>query len=565
MIMAELPLDDAPELSPRQRQILDLLRAGKVNKEIANELGIGLGTVKQHIVAIFKKLKVRNRAAAVSCDLQRGQPEAEAPVFAAGLLERRPCVVLSLVLAPEQGEAGGEHQGLMRLLHQSLAAYAFDHDAVFLARHQCAGDLIFGIRSACTQDVYRAVLAARLVYRAVAATDGRLAQALRGAITAGLAVVSINRRGVWSGEAMASGAIAEARDMAAACAAGTLQLAPQARAVLNALGPVPLGPVTDCLHFSTVDHLVWQESAGDPPVAAGLLGRSRELRQIAAWLAQSLVRRRGLFLLEGEIGMGKSTLCRRIAHEGWLRGWRLRHFFALHDLDGPSLRQLPEGLPVAAQAVSDEPAGSPADVPEILLIDDANLLPGPLLASLVEACIRQGRLLLLAGRRFPAAIGNPDAALRLGRLAPEATVALLQAAATQCAAEAGAARFRQAPWAELAEVACGVPLFACEMARASQQQPGTGLTLALRLAIAARLDPMGLDRLLLRQVVRGEAELAGCREGPELAEKIGVSLEVLSILIEQAVEAGVLRRGDQGRLAFVHPLLRQAILQSEIS
>jgi type IV pilus assembly protein PilC len=50
---------------------------------------------------------------------------------------------------------------------------------------------------------------------------------------------------------------------------------------------------------------------------------------------------------------------------------------------------------------------------------------------------------------------------------------------------------------------------------------------------------MAMDRLLLRQVARGEAELAGCREGPELAEKIGVSLEVLSILIEQAVEAGV--------------------------
>ncbi|WP_371322753.1 helix-turn-helix transcriptional regulator [Dechloromonas sp. ZY10] len=563
--MAELPLDDAPELSPRQRQILDLLRVGKVNKEIANELGIGLGTVKQHIVAIFKKLKVRNRAAAVSCDLQRGQTESEAPVFATGLLERRPCVVLSLLLAPEQGGEGGEHQALMRLLHQSLAAYAFDHDAVFLARHQCAGDLIFGIRSACTQDVYRAVLAARLVYRAVAASDGRLAQGLRGAITAGLAVVSINRRGAWSGEAMASSAIADARDMAASGSAGGLQLSPQARAILNALGPVPLGPETDCLHFSTVDHLVWQEIGGDPPVASGLLGRSRELRQIAAWLAQSLLRRRGLFLLEGEIGMGKSTLCRRIAHEGWSRGWRLRHFFALHDLDGPSLRQLPEGLPVAPQSVCDEPAGLPTDVPEILLIDDANLLPGPVLASLVEACIRQGRLLLLAGRRFPESIGNPDAALRLGRLAPEATAALLQAAATRYAAEAAALGGRQISWGELAEMACGVPLFACEMARANLHEPGAGLTLALRLAIAARLDPMGLDRLLLRQVARSEGESAGCREGAELAGKIGVSAEVLSIQIEQAVSAGVLRRGDQGRLAFVHPLLRQAILQSEIS
>ncbi|CAG0983112.1 partial Putative HTH-type transcriptional regulator YhjB, partial [Rhodocyclaceae bacterium] len=58
---ATVPERDAPVLTGRQRQILELLRAGKVNKEIANELGIGLGTVKQHVVAIFKKLKVRNR------------------------------------------------------------------------------------------------------------------------------------------------------------------------------------------------------------------------------------------------------------------------------------------------------------------------------------------------------------------------------------------------------------------------------------------------------------------------------------------------------------------------
>lgn len=563
--MTALLPEDSPELSPRQRQILDLLRAGKVNKEIACELGIGLGTVKQHIVAIFKKLKVRNRAAAVSCDLQRAPSEGELPVFAGGLLERRPCVVLSLLLAPGGdlqpiGEA--PNQGLMRLLHQSLAAYAFDHDAVFLARHQSAGDLIFGIRGACTQDVYRAVLAARLVYRAVAAHEPKLAQGLRGGITAGLAVISINRRGAWSGEAMASGAIAEARDLAAAAVPGTLCLAPEARQMLAVLGPAPVGQLAEQLHFSTVDHLAWQEMDGNLPAGGELLGRTSELQAIETWLSGRGQHGRGWFLLEGEIGMGKSTLCRHLAQESWLRGRRLRHFFVLHDLDGPTLRSLPDGLPVDLRCLCDEPVALPAAAPEILLIDDADLLPVAVLRELVLACQRMQRLLLLAGRRFPEGLGVPDGTVRLGRLGQESIMTVLRASA---GGADSAARPRQVPWLELADLACGVPLFACEMSRAAALASPPGLTLALRLAIAARLDPMGLDRLLLRHVARFEAEPAACLPGAELAGKIGVSPESLSIHIEQAVSAGVLRRNERGSLAYAHPLLRQAILQSEIS
>ena len=64
-------------LTQRQRQILGLLRAGKVNKEIASELGIGIGTVKQHVVALFKRLNVRNRAMAASSGVStiRGMDE----------------------------------------------------------------------------------------------------------------------------------------------------------------------------------------------------------------------------------------------------------------------------------------------------------------------------------------------------------------------------------------------------------------------------------------------------------------------------------------------------------
>ncbi len=50
-------------LTPRQQDVLSLIVQGKTNKEIARSLGIGEGTVKIHVAALFGKLGVRHRAA----------------------------------------------------------------------------------------------------------------------------------------------------------------------------------------------------------------------------------------------------------------------------------------------------------------------------------------------------------------------------------------------------------------------------------------------------------------------------------------------------------------------
>jgi DNA-binding CsgD family transcriptional regulator len=52
-------------LSDRQKDILHLLAKGKSNKEIAFDLGITEGTVKQHLFTLFKKIGVTNRTKAV--------------------------------------------------------------------------------------------------------------------------------------------------------------------------------------------------------------------------------------------------------------------------------------------------------------------------------------------------------------------------------------------------------------------------------------------------------------------------------------------------------------------
>ena len=55
-----------PELSAREREILDLLAAGLPNAAIANRLGIAPKTVANNVSAIFTKLQVADRAQAIA-------------------------------------------------------------------------------------------------------------------------------------------------------------------------------------------------------------------------------------------------------------------------------------------------------------------------------------------------------------------------------------------------------------------------------------------------------------------------------------------------------------------
>lgn len=52
-------------LTPRQWEVVKLLARGLPNKAIANALGVTEGTVKVHLIAVFRALGVRNRTSAV--------------------------------------------------------------------------------------------------------------------------------------------------------------------------------------------------------------------------------------------------------------------------------------------------------------------------------------------------------------------------------------------------------------------------------------------------------------------------------------------------------------------
>jgi DNA-binding NarL/FixJ family response regulator len=51
----------APKLSFRERQIVELIQQAKTNKQIAYELCLTVGTVKEYVYHIFRKLGVTNR------------------------------------------------------------------------------------------------------------------------------------------------------------------------------------------------------------------------------------------------------------------------------------------------------------------------------------------------------------------------------------------------------------------------------------------------------------------------------------------------------------------------
>jgi DNA-binding CsgD family transcriptional regulator len=62
---SEAAATNSVALSPREREILDLLVKGMILKEAADHLGIGFETVRTHVNHIYQKLHVRSRAEAV--------------------------------------------------------------------------------------------------------------------------------------------------------------------------------------------------------------------------------------------------------------------------------------------------------------------------------------------------------------------------------------------------------------------------------------------------------------------------------------------------------------------
>jgi len=61
-----IPSDDTVDLSDRERQVLEAMAAGQLYKQIADDLGVSIHTVRSYIRRIYEKLHVRTRTEAVA-------------------------------------------------------------------------------------------------------------------------------------------------------------------------------------------------------------------------------------------------------------------------------------------------------------------------------------------------------------------------------------------------------------------------------------------------------------------------------------------------------------------
>lgn len=64
--------EPATELTPREREVLQLLRKGMSNPDIGSLLGITPRTAKAHVAALLVKLQAQDRAEAVARGFERG-------------------------------------------------------------------------------------------------------------------------------------------------------------------------------------------------------------------------------------------------------------------------------------------------------------------------------------------------------------------------------------------------------------------------------------------------------------------------------------------------------------
>ena len=69
---SEQRTSERPDLTPRQFEVLNMIAEGASNKVIASDLGIAESTIKMHVTAVFKALRVSSRTQAALVAQEKG-------------------------------------------------------------------------------------------------------------------------------------------------------------------------------------------------------------------------------------------------------------------------------------------------------------------------------------------------------------------------------------------------------------------------------------------------------------------------------------------------------------
>lgn len=519
-------------LTHRQQQILELMQQGKINKEIASDLDISLGTVKQHLVAIFKRLKVQNRTMAVARLAEFKDQSGFDAVFAQEtLIARRPAIVLSIKIDSQLPQTA------MKLFHTCMAEMAFDGHALFISREHGDGDLIFGLKRSSTQDIRTAIQVAERVFYTMKSyvleqfKEVNPKEILTGALVAGLISVSQNRFGGWSGETVGSHLLTWAHKLRANASASCLIFDSQVISVMQAFDLTVPSSRSNLVLFSELNALNRWDIANDLP----LVGRYKELESIRGLLAEKY----RVLLLEGESGMGKSRLCREAARLAVKEGWKIFYIHVLPSgiFDSEDYQYL-EHLDVVFSDMK-------CTKKSLLVIDDAHHLTAEskeLLTSFLNS-LPEGNQAIVCGRKPQRYTINETLhsfykLLSLDRLDEASIISLIKKSSGKASAD-------------IVERARGVPLFAKELLQSTDENP---VSLALMITIASRIDKFKVDWKLLYCVASYNDPISLER----LSSLIQDDLSYIKAAIENAEALGILAF-RAGVVSFRHPLVKTII------
>ena len=530
-------------LSPRQREILELIRQGKSNNEIAFELGIGLGTVKQHVVALFRKLKVSRRTMALSRGHEQASLLSQAMSFSPSeiILQRRPCIVLSMTMEAVSPEA-------LRTMKTAMAIEAQETSDIFLPWRASGCDVILGIEQATETAPLRALQIAWQTARKLADTSS--GNTLKGGLAAGLAVASMHRRGGWSGEAIASSAIVLARQHAQAAEPGTLHLDAAVTDLLRLCGAYIKTGAPLFLPLDAPQALLWHESSE----RFRFYGRESELDDLQDLLTESPQSPSPkIHSVGGEAGIGKSRLCAEFTQICRKAGHPVRHLRCL-----PSIAPSPFWDVYSGHACTWEALHKPlaSDGHEILVVDDAHWLT----EEQKEVCMAlpATRLVMYLAQRK-----QTDGATRL--VPPLGTDDIEEFAMNVIPEDAvrGDGRLPEIS-RSIAALAGGNPLYAQEMARnhltVASLASGNGqarkyLPLNLLLLVTANLDQAALDRRMLGVVASKPKGVIL----QDLVHDLSEDEHSVKASVDEAVKEGVLFLSETRRIGFVHPMFHSVI------
>jgi hypothetical protein len=325
-----------------------------------------------------------------------------------------------------------------------------------------------------------------------------------------------------------------------------------------------------------------------------LFGRARELTLLDARLSAAAAGQRGVVLLEGEPGIGKTRLADETCSRARSRDFVVARGAALADAGAPALatwravaRSLSANLRKVLDGDADGNAASSAvdearwrrfeafadalfehahDKPLLIMLDDlhdADVASVELLLFWVRN-VQHGRWLVLGTLRDAASrVSSANDAL-LARLAREAETVQVGPLSLDDVAALMRARPSAATGADLTRVYAltrGNPLFVAALLTQSERgQPVSDARVpsSISAALLVRVHALGP---LAQATLRAAAVLGAAPTLPALARVLGIANDAVLARLAEPTRAGILLDDSSLRVRFAHPLLREIVLE----